>query len=806
MAIRELPTELKLAARTLRRTPGFTLLSIATLALPIGVLAALYAIVHTVLLTPLPFAEPDRLVAIRATAPGTEMPEEFGLPLEFYLAYREQSKLVADLTTVNSFTNTLRVGERVERPGMSWPTSTAFSTLGVAPILGRLPNDADEDRVVVASYRLWTDWFGRDPNVLGRTVQVFGEERPIVGVMPEDFRFPDDRSLLWISDTITASEITEPGEIGGPFVARLKPGVTPEQLAAELTAIGRTVPARFPGTPAYARIVAQHRIIVRPLEEQLLGRFVRPLSVLLAAAALVLLIACANLANLFLVRAENRYREMAVRSALGADRRRIVRVQIMEAIWIAIGASIVALALAAIALPVLVEAAPQIPRLGQSELGPAPFALTLLVAFVAAIGCALWPALRNAAPALDRLREGGRGLTGGRHGLRHALVVAQTALALTMLIGSGLLLRSVQALSRVDPGYDPEGIFTFQMAPERPELANGPAFARFHLDFLERLQALPGVTSVGLVENVPIDEGTGQARFQTEQSLADGSDGTLLDVTYTAGDYFQTMGIAMLAGQGYDAADHAGYAGRVVVSKSVAEQLWPGRDPVGQRLQRPNRAEWDTVIGVVEDVMQDNLTDPPNATVYYPLVGPDPARFVSSPAYVVKSSRADSIAPDIRALVREVAPEAPMYREYTMEALVAQAKTQVTFLLLTLGIAATLALVLGAIGLYGVLSCVVIERTREIGVRMAVGAQAQQVRAMFVKQGGRLVLLGVAVGLGVALASTRALATILYGVSPLDAPTFLGMAAAMLAVGTLAAYLPARRASAVNPIESLRRE
>ena len=807
MALQDLSSELRHAARTLRRTPGFAVLAIVTLGLAIGALAALFAVVHTVLLRPLPFKEPDRLVTIRLTAPGTEMPEEFGTADEFYVHYREHSTLIEDLTTINSFTNTLRVGDRVERPGMSWPTSTMFSTLGVAPQLGRLPNAADEEQAVVITDQLWADWFGRAPDVLGRTVQIFGEDRTVIGVMPPEFRFPDNRTTLWISNNITAADITEAGEIGSPLVARLKPGVTPEQLAAELTTLGKALPSRFKSTPAYERIIAAHRVLVHPLEERMLGRFARPLWVLLAAAGLVLLIACANLANLFLVRAEQRYREMAVRNALGADRRQLLRLQIMEAVWIALGSAGLALLLATIGLPLLLELAPQqIPRLGEAAIGPVVIAVALVVAFASAIACALWPALRSAAPNLARLREGGRGLTSGRTRLRHALVVAQTALALTMLIGSGLLLRSVQALSRVDPGYDPAGIFTFQIAPERPSLTDAPTYARFHLDFLERLKALPGVTSVGLVENVPIDEGTGQARFHTERTLADGGDGTLLNATYTAGDYFPTMDIAMLAGQGFDASDHAAYRGHVIVSRSVAERLWPGQDAIGQRLQRPQRQEWDTVVGVVEDVMQGNLTDPPLAMVYFPLVGPDPARFVSSPGYVVKSDRPETIAPEIRALVREVAPEAPMYREYTMEGLVAQSMMQVTFLLLTLGIAASLALALGAIGLYGVLSCVVAERTREIGVRMALGARAQEVRRMIVVQGGRLVAIGIAIGLVVALASTRAIGTLLYGVQALDAPTFLAMSAAMLAVGMLASWLPARRASALNPTESLRRE
>jgi predicted permease len=374
-----------------------------------------------------------------------------------------------------------------------------------------------------------------------------------------------------------------------------------------------------------------------------------------------------------------------------------------------------------------------------------------------------------------------------------------------LLIGAGLLMRSFLALRAVDPGYDTRDVFTFQFAPEQPALKDGPTWARFHLDFLARLAALPGVSSVGLVENVPLDEGTRGERFRSED-MPEGPDaGRPLNFTFAAGDYFRTMAIDVLDGRTFETADHVSALGNVVISRSAANQLWPGQRAVGRRLQQQGTTYWHTVVGVVEDVMQYGFRDTPQALVYYPLVGPKPtAWFLSSPAYVVKTARAEVIAPEVRALIREVAPEAPMYRAYTMAGLAARSMIQLSFTLLTLGIVSALALFLGAVGLYGVLSCVVAERTREIGVRMALGATAAAVRRMVVGQGARVVALGVGVGLVTAFVATRALGSLLYGVAAVDGPTFAAMSVLMLGIGALAAYVPARRASRVDPCESLR--
>jgi predicted permease len=411
-----------------------------------------------------------------------------------------------------------------------------------------------------------------------------------------------------------------------------------------------------------------------------------------------------------------------------------------------------------------------------------------------------------------RLRDGGRGSTGRRHWGRDGLVVAQTALALVLLIGSGLLMRSYAKLSNVHPGFETKDIFTFQFAPQQAALTDGPTWARFHLNMMDRLRALPGVETVGFVDNIPLDEGTGNVRFRTEDMSSDPEAGARLAQTFAAGDYFKAMGIKILAGRAPTPDEHLSGTGTVVISKSAANALWPGKDAVGRRMRPeflandPNApSAWFTVVGVVDDVKQYGFRGESNSTVYLPMVGMTPTMWrVTSPAYAIKTRRAEVIAAEVRAVVKEVAPEAPMYRAFTMDFLVKRSLLQLSFTMMTLGIAASLALILGAVGLYGVLSYVVAERTREIGVRMALGAEAGQVLRMVVGQGARVVGLGVVIGLVIAYLGRQALGTMLFGVEPFDMVTFAAMSAAMLAVGMFASYMPARRASHVDPVESLR--
>ena len=376
-----------------------------------------------------------------------------------------------------------------------------------------------------------------------------------------------------------------------------------------------------------------------------------------------------------------------------------------------------------------------------------------------------------------------------------------------LLIGSALIVQSFQRLRSVDPGYKTADIYTFQFAPEQERLTDGPAWGRFHLDFMDRLRALPGVTGVGVVNNIPLDEGTGTARFLTDSMVPEGA-GALLDVNFAGGDYFRVMEIELLRGRSFTPEEAVTPNSSVIVSRSAAARLWPDRDPVGQRIRRTGDTPlWFTIVGVVEDVKQDDWREAGEAIVYFPLTGPTPAMWaMGSPAYIVKSPRAASLAQEVRELVRQVAPEAPVYREFTMEFLAERSMVQLSFTMLTLGVVSALAMILGAVGLYGVLSYVVAERTREIGVRMALGATAGAVRRMVVSQGAKVVIAGTVVGLAAALASTRLLDALLYEVDALDPVVFVAMSLMLIGIGMLASYVPARRASHVDATVALRND
>ena len=800
-------TDLRHARRALLRTPGFLITSVGTLALAIGAVAGMFSVVNTVLLRPLPFEGPERLVFLAGTAPGSDLPERHGLGSDFYLHYKESSKLLDGLFIFGGGTSTLRTENRVERIGMAWPSNDMYSTLGVRPQLGRLPVAEDGDDVVLISDQLWSSWFGREPLVIGKSYFVSDGMKQVIGVMPPEFQFPSDRTMLWVATPILLEQV-QPGQFGAPVIARMKAGVTREQLAAELTTLSKQLPARFGGSPGYARIIEQHRAVVDDLSEQMVGPLARTsLWVLLGAVFVVLLIACANVTNLFLVRAEGRRRDMAVRRAIGASRSQLVRLQMAEAFLVALPAGVLAVMLSAVALPLFLRAAPEgIPRLSLVGLDLPTVAAAFGLVLLAAVACGAVPAMRASSPDLTRLRDGGRGATRGRRWGRDLLVLGQTALALVLVIGSALLVQSFQKLRNVDPGYETEDIYTFQFAPDQPNLRDGPSLGRMHLAFMDRLRALPGVSAVGVVNNLPLDEGTGDGLFLTDGMSADAT-GALLRLNFTGGDYFRVMGIDLLQGRVFTNDEAVTPNSNVIVSRSAAAKLWPAQNPVGQQIRRAGSATTPpfTVVGVVDDVKQDDWREEGQSVIYLPLTGPTPTAWgMGSPAYAVKSSRAARLGPEIRELVRQIAPEAPVYREYTMEFLAQRSMVQLRFTMLTLGVVSALALILGALGLYGVLSYVVAERTREIGVRMALGATAGRVRRQVVSDGAKVVIMGVVLGVAVALASTRFLSTLLYDVKAVDPIVFAAMSLMMIGVGMLASYMPARRASSVNPVEAMR--
>ncbi|HSJ23245.1 MAG TPA: FtsX-like permease family protein [Longimicrobiales bacterium] len=632
-------------------------------------------------------------------------------------------------------------------------------------------------------------------------------------MLPQGFQFAQQRTAVWVHDLITPP--LNPGGFNLNLVGRLAPGATAESLTTELAALTPRVLERVGGPPPYARILDQFRPVVRSLEAELIGDFATPLWILLGTMGIVLLIACANVANLLLVRAESRERELAVRSALGAERGRLVWGIMAEALILAVVGGAAGVALAWAGVPLVVQAAPEnIPGLGDVGVSGTALLFTLGIVLVAALVAGILPALRFSRPDVAHgLRSSQRTGSAASPVTRNALVVIQTAAALVLLVGSGLLLQSFRALRNVDPGYDTRDIFTFQVAPDPQAhgLEDAPALARFHYMFMDRLAALPGVESVGLVNTLPLDEGAGEARVATSHYSGPPQNAPRVRMTFADGDYFRTMGISLLAGRTFERRAEPTPDVTAVISRAAAEYLWPGEDPIGQVLRpagAPEQFPWITVGGVVEDVILADFRDQaPEPLLYLPLVGPTAQAWgVGTPAYVVRSARAELLAPDVRALIQEIAPGAPMYRIFTMEQLADRSMARLTFTMLSLFIAALLALLLGAIGIYGTISYVVSRRTREIGIRMALGARAGDVRRMVVAQGGRVALVGVAIGLVAAVFSARSLESLLFEVRARDPLVFAAVATVMLAVALLACYLPARRASAVDPVEAIRTE
>ena len=800
--------DLRHAARALLRTPGFLAAAVGTLGLAIGAMAAMFSVANTVLFAPLPYPQSDRLVLVGGTAPGSDLPARFDVGPEFYVHYRESSKLIDGLFGFGGGTSTFRTDDRVERIGMAWPTNDMYTTLNVRPQFGRLPRTEDGDDAVVISDQMWSNWFGRDSAVVGKWFFVSDSMKQVVGVMPAGFQFPNENTMLWVSGEVVPTDVT-PGELGFPLVARMKEGVTTEQLASELTRLSKGLPERFGGLPQYAQLIAQHSAVVDPMLELMIGPVLRTsLLVLLGAVAVVLLIACVNVANLFMVRAESRRRDLTVRRAIGATRLQLIRFQMMEAFAVALAAGVLAVILDVISLPLFLRAAPEgIPRLAQVGLDLPTVAAAFVLVILTTIACGIGPAIHASAPDLAGLREAGRGAIAGRGRARDLLVAAQTALALVLLIGSALLVQSFQRLRNVDAGYDTEDIYTFQYAPQQPQYNDGPSLGRLHLNVMERLRALPGVTAVGVVNNIPLDEGTFALRVLTSDMTSDDA-GALVNANFTGGEYFSVMGIDLLRGRTFENQEAITPNTNVIVSRSTAEKLWPGQDALGQRI-RPRLGDIDTlvfsVIGVVDDVKQNDWREAGEAALYFPLTGPTADAWgMGSPAYVVKSVRAGALTREVRQIVREFAPEAPVYREYTMAFLARRSMLQLSFTTLTLGVVSALALILGIVGLYGVLAYVVAQRTREIGVRMALGATAGAVRLQVVSQGARVVLLGVVAGVAVALLSTKWLAALLYDVRTVEPAVFAAMSLIMLTMGALASYVPAWRASSVPPVEALR--
>ena len=810
-------SELRYALRRLAARPGFSTVCILTLGLGIGVNVTLFALVYGVLLKPLSYPAAERLVTVSHDAAALNL-DDMGISAPLYLRYREQAASFEEMAMIEDGRISLTGLDEPLRVRHGTVTASTFKVYGLAPLLGRPFGRQDEKPgaapVVLISQRLWRGRFGGDLHIVGRSIEIDGSPREVVGVMPSSFEVPDVETDVWIPLIIDPTDHPL-GRFGGACVARLKPEASLTSALADLKRFTDGLVERFPeerAAPVLRRSGFQP--VVRPLLEDIVGEVREALLVLLAGVGFVLLMACANVANLFLVRAEGRQRELAMRSALGASRARLVGSFAVEGLVLALVAGAASVLLAHLALRALIPLAPEgIPRLHSVELGGPVLLFTLVLSLLSAFLFAFLPVFSYARFDLAAvLREGGWGLSGrGRVRLRKNLVAAQVALSLVLVVGAGLMVRSFQKLSRVNPGFEARGALSLRLSLPGARYDSPRRIADFVDQLTRRLEALPGVTAAGVISLLPLGgsaSGAGHS-FEDFPLAEDGVPPVFFDFIASPG-CLQALGLRLIEGRWFEPADHQRFGAVAVISQSIAKQYWPRSSAIGRRL-RPGRADgdkWYTIIGVVGDVHHLRLEEDPSDTVYYPLVRREEDGGIGSNLCLVLRTAAapETLAQPVRSAVWELDPNVPITHVMTLEKLVADARAPMAFSMLLLLIAAGMALFLGALGIYGVISFVVSQRTAEIGVRMALGAQPRQVRRMVLLDGLKVALPGIALGLAAALALTRLMKSLLYGVSPLDVQTFILVPFVLSAVAMGASLLPARRASLVDPAVALRTE
>ncbi|CAN5880254.1 ABC transporter permease [soil metagenome] len=805
--------DIRYAARRLLKSPGFTLVAVLTLALGIGANSAIFSVVNAVLLRSLPFAEPEQLVVFGTTKRGEE-PRAGSMSPPDYMSLREHNRSFSDVSAFSYGGATLTGMDEPERIEAAWVSAGFFELFGAAPVLGRTiaPEEVQPGNTTVAvlSYAMWQQPFGGDPDVIGRTITLNGVTRTIIGVAPRGFDFPQKRAL-WVPLThneFFSSETAVNRRAQYLNVAgRLRPGVSVEQAAAEVRSLAAQLEQQFPETNTNVTLATL------PLHEVMVGEVRTPLLVLLGAVGLVLLIACANVANLLLARAAAREGEIAVRAALGAGRGRLVRQLLTESVLLGLIGGALGLLLAYWGTTLLSALRLEgIPRLDEIGLDGAVVGFTLVVALLTGAIFGLIPALQATRTDLtSTLREGGRGALGGVRGshARSMLVVSEMALAVMLLIGAGLLIRSFLQLQQVDPGFRTEQALAFDLELPSQSYSEGPQQAEFFRALIERLQPLPGVQAVSAVNILPMANDRFIINFDVEgRDEAPPGERPVLEVRVATPDYFRTMGIPLRRGRAFGDADRADAPPVVVINEMAARRYFPDEDAIGQRIRLgwgpgDDRFAGGEVVGVVADVRQVGPSEDYVPEIYLPYTQVP----VSDMSVIVRTAGDPlALAGVLRSQVRELDPNLPLSNLRTLDQLVAQSVAQPRFYMLLLTVFAAVALALAAIGIFGVMSYSVAQRTREIGIRVALGAEPQRVLQLVVGRALRLALLGVAVGLLGALALTRLLESLLFGVSTTDPLTFVAVAVLLAAVALLASYLPARRASGVDPIVALRAE
>jgi len=810
--------DLRYGLRQLRRSPEFTAVAVLTLALGIGANTLIFSVVNAAILHPLPFRDASRLVTLWVTSSNFGYTGPGSLTDPDYIEWRKQNRVFSEIGAYRGQPSNLTgAGEPLRLTGAAISPSL-LRVLDVNPVLGRTfaPEEeiAGHNRVALLSDKLWRSRFGADPTAVGRAIKLDGEFFTVVGVMPAGFDFPNQADV-WVPLTLSSDAHNATLQ----FVARLKPGISIERARTDVTLIGKRLDEqRHTQSGDW-----EEQTTLIPLGNEVASALRTSLLVLLGAVGLVLLIACANVANLSLGRAATRQREIGIRKALGAGRSRVIRQMLTESAMTAALGGGLGLFLAIVGHRFLADAAPLLPWNMQSPEATARIAtggidvwvlgFTLAVAVLTAVLFGLVPALRaSRGELIDSLKEGDRssGVGRSRSRLQDSIVLAEVAVALILLVGAGLLIRSFLHLMNVDPGFSPNNVLVMQISLPESRYADRASMIAFEQQEVSRLSALPGVKSAGGVFGLPLGNGAVAGDFTVEGQAAPsaGSQPFIAAKKVVGGDYFRSLGIPLLQGRDFDEHDSQNSQHVVIVSQSLAHHYWPAGDAIGRRLKPGfSNDAWCTVVGVVGDTKQYSLDEAPAPSMYLPYAQA-PAQFLMEDiALVVRTALPPlSLVNAARHAVESVDPDLPVFDVVTMEQLVYRSASAPRFNTVLLGIFASLALILAAIGIYGVMSYSVSQRTHEIGVRMALGAKARDVVRQIIAQGMRRALAGIALGLAGALILTRFLASLLYGVRPADTATFLAVSLLLLAVALLACYVPARRAATVDPMIALRHE
>ena len=802
--------DLRYGARMLLKQPGFTLIAVLTLALGIGANTAIFSVVNAVLLRPLPYADDERLVTIWGKLPAAGVKRLY-VSIPEFVDYRERTRSFTQVGVYAGTEFTLTGRGEAERLNGAQVSANLLPLLGVNPVLGRHflteEHEPDHSRVVILSHASWQRRFGGDPQLIGQGITLDGANHMVVGVMPQGFRFPGAEAEIWRPIAITNADLSndERGSHWLRSVARLKPGVTMAQAQAEMDVLARSLqrehPANYEENSGWGiRLVSLRDELVEDVREALL--------VLLIVVGCVLLIACANVANLLLARAAARQKEMAVRATLGAGRWRLIRQLLSESTLLALAGGVLGILLALWGNDYLLKLAPaDLTNSGPIEIDGRVLIFTLLVSLLTALLFGLAPAWQSSKLKLnDALKEGGRSASAGRGRLRNLLVIGEVAVALTLLVGAGLLLKSFYCLLQVDPGFDPASVLTMRLALSPADYSEGREQRAFYEQALDRIEALPGVQAAGVVHNMPFG-GSGNSRNFSIEGLPEFP--LNVDFFQASPNYFGAMGMRVASGRFFTSGDREGQPRVAVINETLARHFFPDRNPLGRRIKVGNPTgpfPWLSIVGVARDVKQDGLDEEARPALYVPYRQPPLPGWKVQFMFLAVRTQSDPLGllPALRSAVQSLDKNQPVYRVATMEQLLARTVAARKFSMLLVVLFAAVALVLSVVGLYGVMAYTVTQRTHEIGIRTALGAQPGHVLRLVIGQGMMLALTGVAVGLAGAFGLTRLMKSLLYGVSAVDPATFAGVALLLTAVALLACWVPSRRATQVDPVVALR--